>query len=233
MPSAAAKRTRVQEVYDHIRTSLLSGRLTPGSRMNMNLFTAEHGVSLSVVREAVTRLAGEGLVDASPQRGFTVRRLTVEDLQDLTRARVLIETLALAESIEHGDLAWEASVLATHHALANTPLKAPSGEVEPAYTLAHRTFHHSLLAGCGSSHLEGVANGLRDCAELYQHWAYQLAPDNARDIAAEHRAIAELTVARDAAGATRALREHIERTSAALVRYAEETDGLDQEQAPA
>ena len=188
-------------------------------------------MSLSVVREAVTRLAGEGLVDASPQRGFAVATLSIDDLQDLTRARVLIETLALAESIKVGDLAWEASVLATHHALARTPMMTPGGHVDPAFTVAHRDFHHALLAGCGSSRLGDIATGLRDCAELYQHWSQEFARDVTRDIAAEHQTIAELTVARDEAGATAALRDHIERTTAALVRYAERLDGTDDERA--
>ena len=231
MTVTPAKPTRVQDVYDRIRSSLLSGGFAPGSKLKMNDLTRQFGVSLSVVREAVTRLAGEGLVDASPQKGFAVATLTIADLQDLTRARVLIETLALAESIKFGDLAWEASVLAKHHALARTPMMTPAGHVDPAFTIAHRDFHHTLLAGCGSSRLENIATGLRDCAELYQHWSQEFARDPARDIAAEHKTIAELTVARDETGATHALREHIERTTAALVRYAEQLDGIDEDRA--
>jgi DNA-binding GntR family transcriptional regulator len=227
MPTNPAKPTRVQEVYDRIRGSLFSGELAPGSKLKLNDFTEQYGVSLSVVREAVTRLAGEGLVDASPQRGFAVAALTIDDLQDLTRARVLIETLALSESIKFGDLAWEASVLAKHHALVHTPMMTSAGHVDPAFTVAHRDFHHTLLAGCGSSRLEDIATGLRDCAELYQHWSQEFAFDLTRDIAAEHTTIAQRTVARDEAGATQALREHIERTTAALVRYAEQLDGID------
>lgn len=231
MPTSPPKPTRVQEVYDRIRGSLLGGELPPGSKLRMNDFTQQYGVSLSVVREAVTRLAGEGLVDASPQRGFAVATLSIDDLQDLTRARVLIETLALSESIKFGDLAWEASVLAKHHALAHTPMMTATGHVDPAFTVAHRDFHHTLLAGCGTSRLEDIATGLRDCAELYQHWSQEFARDATRDIAAEHKTIAELTVARDESGATQALREHIERTTAALVRYAEQLDVIDDERA--
>jgi DNA-binding GntR family transcriptional regulator len=231
MPTNPAKPTRVQEVYDRIRGSLLGGEFAPGSKLKLNDFTEQYGVSLSVVREAVTRLAGEGLLDASPQRGFAVAALTIDDLQDLTRARVLIETLALSESIKFGDLAWEASVLAKDHALAHTPMMTSAGHVDPAFTVAHRDFHHTLLAGCGSSRLEDIATGLRDCAELYQHWSQEFARDATRDIAAEHTTIAQRTVARDEVGATQALREHIERTTAALVRYAEQLDGIDDERA--
>lgn len=85
---------------------------------------------------------------------------------------------------------------------------------------------------CGSSRLEDIATGLRYCAELYQHWSQEFARDAPRDIAAEHQTIAHLTVARDEVGATQALREHIQRTTtAALVRYAEQLDGIDDERA--
>ena len=72
---------------------------------------------------------------------------------------------------------------------------------------------------------------LRYWAELCQHWPQAFARDATRDIAAEHQTIAHLTVARDEVGATQALREHIQRTTTALVRYAEQLDGIDDERA--
>ncbi|MER7558123.1 GntR family transcriptional regulator [Nocardioides sp. NPDC126508] len=223
MTELLGKRTRVQDVYDLIRDRLLSGGFEPGSKLRLNDFVDAYGVSLSVVREAVTRLAGDGLVQASPQRGFAVMSLTVDDLLDLTRARVLIETLALAESIRLGNVAWEAAVIASHHELANTPMLTADGETDLAFARAHRAFHDTLLAGCQSTRLQAVAAELRACSELYQSWSTHLAHDDTRDIAGEHRTIAELTVARDEPGAVEALRAHIERTTAALVRYAEES----------
>jgi DNA-binding GntR family transcriptional regulator len=58
-------------------------------------------VSAAVVREALSRLTEQGLVQSNPQRGFIVMPLSVDDLHDLTRIRVLVETLALRESIRH------------------------------------------------------------------------------------------------------------------------------------
>lgn len=219
-----------EEVYGQLRTRVLGGDLAPGTKLRLGDFTAQYGVSLGVVREAVTRLAEQGLVQASPQRGFSVTPLSIEDLLDLTRARVLIETLALRESIKVGDLAWESNVLATHHTLQRTPMMTAEGHIDPAFTLAHRAFHHALLAGCGSKRLESVATGLRDCSELYQHWSQELAHDFDRDLAGEHREIAELTLDRDEEQAVRALTNHIERTTAALVRYAEQQVPTEEEE---
>ncbi|SDC12718.1 regulatory protein, gntR family [Actinokineospora iranica] len=72
----------------------------------------QHGVGLGIVREAVTRLAEQGLVVAEPQLGFRVPLLS---LADLTSVRVDIETLALRRSIAHGGLAWVSRVVAARH----------------------------------------------------------------------------------------------------------------------
>ena len=60
----------------------------------------------TVVREALTRLAEQGLAVATPQRGFRVRELSVDDIAGLTESRVQIESTALRLAIERGDVQW-------------------------------------------------------------------------------------------------------------------------------
>lgn len=224
MARTTQKATLAEEVYDRLRHELLRGDLAPGSKLRINDIAGRYQVSPSVLREVMTRLAEQGLIVAMPQRGFAVMELSVADLEDLTRARRLIETMALRESIADGDLTWEASVLATHHLLQRTTMTTADGHVSSEWAKTHREFHYVLLAGGRSSRLVGIADSLRDCSDLYIHWSRELAHDDRRDVAAEHREIANLTLARDADGAAAALAQHIERTTAALVAYAEHRD---------
>lgn len=219
--TATEPKTHSEGVYASLRAELLGGAFPPGSKLRLAGIGTRYGVSLSVVREAMTRLAGEGLVRALPQRGFCVTPLSVEDLLDLTRARVLIETAVLRESIGQGGLDWESAVIAAHHTLQGTPYTTREGHLGGDWSVAHNAFHRALLTGAKSPRLESIATELRDCSLLYQHWSIDIAHDLDRDVAAEHRNIAELTVARDADGAAKALKEHIERTTAALLAYAE------------
>lgn len=216
-------KTHSEGVYASLRAELLGGAFVPGSKLRLAGLGTRYGVSLSVVREAMTRLAGEGLVRAIPQRGFCVTPLSVEDLLDLTRARVLIETAVFRESIGQGNLDWESAVIAAHHTLQGTPYTTSEGHLGGDWSVAHHAFHRALLAGAKSPRLESIATELRDCSLLYQHWSIEIAHDLDRDVAAEHRNLAELAVARDANGAVKALTEHIERTTAALLAYAEST----------
>jgi DNA-binding GntR family transcriptional regulator len=212
------KPTLVDEVHEAIYSALIDGKMEPGSKLKLSEIAGQFGVSAAVVREALSRLSEQGLVQSHPQRGFVVAPLSIGELLDLTRTRVLIETLALRESIRHGDLTWEGRVLATHHALDRTPI-LNAEHVNPAWVQAHRMFHHAILDGSGVQRLSHIARGLRDCSELYQFWSYTRGRDPDRDIAAEHREIAERTLARDEDGAAGALAQHIERTTTNLTAY--------------
>jgi DNA-binding GntR family transcriptional regulator len=224
MARMTVKATLAEDVHDQLRSELLRGTRAPGSKLLISDIATQYEVSPSVVREALTRLAEQGLAVALPQRGFTVMELSIEDLVDLTRARRLVETIALRESIADGDLDWESAVLGAHHRLRRTAMVEADGHIRPEWAEAHRDFHHVLLAGGKSIRLTAIADSLRDCSELYIHWSRELAHDERRNVSAEHQQIADLTLARAADEAAEALAKHIERTTEALIRYANTLD---------
>ncbi len=214
--------TRTQEVYEEIRADLLNGLFKPGERLKLAGLGQRFGVSASVIREALTRLAAQGLIVASPQRGFSVVALVVADVADLTQVRVQIESLALRQSIALGDVAWETSVVAAHHTLERTPVVRADGMPNEAWSVAHRAFHQALLAGCRSPRLEAIADSLRDSSELYRRWYWSLIEEHERDVMAEHGQLKDLALTRDSDAAVAALTEHIERAPRALIAYAKE-----------
>jgi DNA-binding GntR family transcriptional regulator len=219
--------TRTEEVYEVLRSELLGGAFTPGQKMKMLELGERFGTSQSVVRESLTRLTEQGLLTAEPQRGFRVRELSVQDITDLTESRVGIESLALRWAIDRGDLHWETTILTAHHLLERTPLSREDGSFNEEWSVRHRDFHRALLAGCGNARLEGVANALRDSAELYRRWYWVLTDDHHRDIPDEHRRLRDLAIARDQDSAVELLTAHIERAPHQLIAYARE-HGVDQ-----
>lgn len=229
MRRAKVRKTLVEDVHAQLRSDILAGRLPPGSRLKMSETAAELRVSLSVLREALARLAEQSLVVLEPQAGYRVVPLSRDDLLDLTAARVQIEGAALRESIGRGDVAWEAQVIASHHTLRRTPLFTSDDPDRPneRWISAHRGFHASMLAGCGSQRLLAIATSLRETTEVYRQWSLPLGGDRDRDIAGEHQAILDATVAREAERAVALCVAHIEHTTEALLRcFAEPTDGL-------
>jgi DNA-binding GntR family transcriptional regulator len=218
--------TRGEEVYDVLRAELLNGVLNPGDKLRMVELALRFSVSQSVVREGLTRLAEQGLVVATPQRGFRVRELSVEDVVGLTESRVEIESVALRLAIERGDVRWETEIVAAHHLLERTPVVDDDGNYREEWGVRHRDFHQALTVGCNNARLYGVVLGLRDSAELYRRWWWAMADTGQRDLAAEHRQLKDLILARDADGAIEALTSHIRRAPDQLIAYAHE-HGLD------
>ncbi|GAA1638469.1 MULTISPECIES: GntR family transcriptional regulator [Brevibacterium] len=217
MPAPRAGSTLSAEAYDRLRAELLRGSFTPGSKLRIGEIARGFSVSASVLREAMTRLAQDGLLSASPQRGFSVPELTVGALEDLTRARRIIEAAALRESIADGSLSWESDVLAAHHMLERTPFTDGGGHITEEWGHVHRAFHEVILAGGRSETLAKVATDLRARSALFVHWSRELVVDESRDVPAEHREIAEATVARDVERAVDALECHIQRSADVLI----------------
>ena len=215
-----AGRSLVVDAYEQLREEILTGTFVPGQRLLLNELAASRGVSLGVIREAVTRLASEELLESSPQHGFHVRRLSLEDLEDLTWLRVRLETLALREAIAHGTLAWEAELVAAHHALARTPMWRDGETANPEWMSAHRAFHAALAAGAGRRRLQDVRQQLFDASELYRYWAGAVGGVSPAELLASHAAILEATLARDADRAAALLEEHLSRTAEHLAERA-------------
>lgn len=218
--------TRTESVYQALRADILGGRLLPGSRLRFAELCVRYEASMSVLREGLSRLAEQNLVVAEPQHGFRVTPVSVEDLQDLTDARLALEGLVLRRAIEEGDVAWESRLVAAHHTLERTSIQ---GTDDPElfnedWTVAHAAFHGALLEGCTNVRLRTMASTLRDSAELYRRWSKRAGDRAGRDIPAEHRAILDAVLARDADRAVELLTAHIGRTTDVLVEASGEID---------
>lgn len=216
--SPLAAITRTEQVYAQLRADILSGRVLPGTKLRFAELTERYDCSTSVVREGLTRLAEQGLVQAEPQHGFHVTPLSQTDLDDLTTARCELEGLVLRMSIEHGDIAWESDVVAAHHSLDRTPMVSEGDRVlmNEDWTLAHSRFHQALLSACPSQRLLNMALSLRDAAELYRRWSLPIGHDGDRDVQGEHRALMGAALRGDPIEAVRLLEEHLRRTTRAL-----------------
>lgn len=206
--------TRADDVYARLRADILTGGWSPGQRLKFPDLCRRYGTSVGAAREALTMLKATGLVDTQPHLGFTVAILSAADLGELARARAEIESLVLRLSVREGDTRWEADGVAAMHVLERTPFLDPQrpGRSTPQWTAAHAAFHEALLAGCGNRRLRDAAGSMRDEAELYRQWSILPGIDAGRDLAAEHRALLDAAVARDADRAADLLYQHIDGT---------------------
>ncbi len=90
--------TLAEKSYRHIRNKLTNGDLVPGDRLVTRGLADEIGVSLGPVREALNRLASEGLIEHIPGAGASVRKADRQDLEELYVLRDATESCAAAEA---------------------------------------------------------------------------------------------------------------------------------------
>ncbi|MGX9965739.1 GntR family transcriptional regulator [Roseomonas sp. F4] len=204
--------TLATQVQRRLRADLLRGLPPPGTKLKVQALAASYGVGASPVREALASLAAEGLVERLDQRGFRAATASVADFDELVRARCWLEEVVLRESLAAGDKAWEEALVLAQWRLARLTRE------EAGWEDAHAAFHQALLAGCPSPTLCSMAEALREKAERFRALARRVAYPG-RDVAAEHAAIAEAALARDAARAIPLLQSHY-RGTAGFVRAA-------------
>lgn len=218
MSDDADRRTEASVLTDRLRDEIVRGDAVPGSKLKLVPLARRFAVSRGPLREAVSRLAAEGLVTIEDQRGFRVAPVSRDDLLDLTRTRQRVEELALRDSIEAGDLAWEGRVMATCHMLARVTAQDGAEAGRAPFVAQHRAFHEALVSACTSTYLLDFRARLYAHAERYRNLAARrYRAGEGRDIAAEHLALAEAVVSRDADRACDIMREHIGETAQTLL----------------
>lgn len=201
-------------VVERIRHAILDGTWPPGERLGPVALAEQFDTSSTVVREALTRLAGESLLDAKTNRGFFVPQLDLQQFQDITALRCVTETLALRLSLERGDLQWETDLLAAHHRMLKTPRRLPGcNRVSDDWRRAHWAFHHALLSACGCEPMLKIAAGLAQSTDLYRVWAAPAREASKRDVEHEHQDLVDAALARDAKRAAALLCKHYEETA--------------------
>jgi DNA-binding GntR family transcriptional regulator len=196
-----------------LRQDVLTGALPAGDKLKLDLLQQLYGFSSSPLREALNRLAQEGLVRQDERRGFRVMPLSIDDLSDITRMRLMMDVEALRESIASGDDAWEAHLVAAYHRLEKVEGKLPDGPVvlSEEWGFLHRGFHMALLAACPSERLLSWSGSLFDQAERYRRASARLRRA-ARRTSNEHPKIMDAALRRDADTACELLAEHIRST---------------------
>jgi len=202
--SQIEKRALSDLVYERIRTMIDDGLLPAGTKVNKPELAERLGVSQTPINDALSRLAGERLIEQRARQGFYVRSYTYAELVPLYELRAALEGMAMRLCVE-SRAPQELGELV--HAFDNFELPVPDSSRD-AYTHADRIFHESIIRLSGNSFLIDLA---RTTAFLTKSNVRGLVrpPD---ETLPEHRAIIEAVLRRDAVAAHEQLVLHMLRS---------------------
>ena len=197
---AGKPETLSEAVYRQIRHDILSGLLAPGQRLALSALRERHAASFSVVREALSRLVGERLVQATPQLGFRVRAPSPAGLRDMIAVYRRIERIAVRRAFACGDVAWEAQMLAASHTLVRTSAQEPADpeQSREAFADMQAAYHTALLGACDSPCLLELWRSLYDALAAHRLTGIRTAGQRA-ETAARYQTVTHAVLARDIA----------------------------------
>jgi DNA-binding GntR family transcriptional regulator len=213
----STEKTTAERAYRLLREDIVSGALAPGQKLKVEMLRARYEIGSGPLREAMSRLAGDHLVEILGQRGFVVADFTAQDAREIGDLRKLVEAEALALSIPQGDTAWEERVITTFHRLERLETGPEQGiEALAEWERLNRAFHEALVAACPSVWL------LRTRASMFKHHERyrrlsRVRTVLTRDIHGEHRGLMEAALDKDVDKSQRIIRTHIESTTQAVV----------------
>lgn len=206
-------RSRTSNIYDSIRDDIIRGQFAPGCKLKIDSLRERYGVGATPVREALSLLTADGLVERLDQRGFRVVEVNDSEFFELLATRCWLEERILRQSIGNGGKDWEEGIVVAHYRLSRTPRVPPdvSRAANAEYEQCHKNLHLSLVAACNSNTLLRLWNQLYNESNRYRYIA-RMSPYGRPNVNEEHARIVEAVLARDGDQAVKLIVAHYTRT---------------------
>ncbi|MDS9469474.1 GntR family transcriptional regulator [Paracoccus sp. MBLB3053] len=201
------------QVHSILSDRIVAGRLRPGDPLAESTLADEFGLSRTPIREALHRLASEGLVERGARRAFVVRRMSVTDLRDL------FETLGEIEAI--------CARLAAHRMteIERDDLRRLLGQERIDYPLLNARFHDALRTGARNHLMSGLLEDLDRRSLPWRDASFRAQTRRVEQSRAEHLEILDAVLARDGELAARLMREHMASSLSAIAEMIRERPG--------
>lgn len=214
-----------EKAYRLLRREILRGEIPPDGKLKIDALQRQYALSSSPLREALNRLLAEGLVQSDDHRGFRASPISAEDLRDIAVFRVMLEPIALQESIRNATDDWEAAIIAAFHRLERVEGRLAMAERRgnEEWTARHKAFHLALIGRCPSSRMILTCASLFDLSERYRRFSasHRATP---RDVTAEHRELMEAALAHNATKAAALMRDHLGKTADNVLAHLTKTE---------
>jgi len=201
-----------QRAYIALRDAIITGEIAPGEKLKVENLKTTLSMGTSPVREALSLLTSDQLVERRDQRGFRAAEASTEQFEEILNLRCKLEVLALQTSITQGDESWEDNLVLAHHHMVQM-YNQPANLLEPH----HKQFHMSLISACDSPILLRFCDQLYSLNIRYRHIASKSKGYEKRNVAAEHQDILNAAVNRDIDKASEILTNHYRTTRDYLV----------------
>lgn len=212
----SARRTSVDDIFDHLHEEILSLNLRPGDRISEADIASRFGVSRQPVRDAFSRLANLDLLLIRPQRATEVKRFSMREIEKSRFVRAAVEKDVLRRAAELCDTAGATEL---DDALAQQDAHLKKRDADGFWALDYE-FHHTLCRIAKADFAFDVI--LAEKSKVDRLCVLGLSKDHRMpELVEDHRTIAEAVKAHDGEGAVAAGVVHLSRLDETISRIIE------------
>ena len=199
-----------ENIFKKIKYDIVFGNLEPNQKLKLNLLQKEYNVSISILREVLNRLCGDGFIIYKVQKGFFVSPISKKDLYEIADLRITLETHALEISIKNKDYEWEAELLGAYHKLnhAENELEKNNLNAKSLWTKYDAEFHQMLIKKCNSLNLIKIHEVIFD---KYLRYQLLILKYRGKDSIKEHKDLLDYSLISNIQKAQNTLRDHIKK----------------------
>jgi DNA-binding GntR family transcriptional regulator len=208
-----AQLSLAEEAYNTLRREILTCVLVPGTLVTRAHLAARYHAGHAAVREALSRLAQEGLVQVLPREGYLIAPITFKQVHDVLDARLLIEPMvARLAAVRLASGQVDAERLRRLHDLCVAPERFEDAQTLGRFIDANAAFHLAVVESTGNERLVSIVRGLLESMGRFMYASYLLR-ERPSGMAQASDDFVEALVAGDQAAAERLMREDIELAS--------------------
>ena len=199
-----------ENIFKKIKYDIVFGNLEPDQKLKLNLLQTEYNVSISILREVLNRLCGDGFIIYKVQKGFFVSPISKKDLYEIADLRITLETHALEISIKNKDYEWAAEILGAYHKLhhAENELEKNNLNAKSLWTKYDAEFHQMLIKKCNSLNLIRIHEVIFD---KYLRYQLLILKYRGKDSIKEHKDLLDYSLISNIQKAQNTLRDHIKK----------------------
>ena len=210
-----------EKLYNKIRRDIIIGKLSPGERLVEIKLAEELQASRGLIREALLQLTSEGFLTSQKNRGISVAKLTLKQIDEIYSLRCLMEGYAVRLTAERLQKNALAKLKAMHKAL----LKATKNGSLADWSDINIDFHKFFIENSSNNHLIQILDGLR--CRTYRYSIFIVTIPGAQEIfIKDHANIIKACEAGDPKAAQEFMEKHMENSKNALLGHLKEFPGL-------
>ena len=206
-PHASSRASSTQRVYRELRRLIIDGEIEPARKLKIDDLKRQLDAGASPIREALSLLTSDQLVERIDQRGFRAAPVSQAHFKEILSLRCQLEALALRASIAESDDSWKSHLLSSISELSAVDRRDPAH-----WEALHKSFHQQLICACRSPILLRFCDQLYDLNIRYRNLALRAVEYHQRNVPDEHQGIVDASLAGNCDQACELLRAHYTRT---------------------